>query len=221
MAARLDSALPHDAPAGGGEDLAARTRATSRALADSLASNDDPRFARSELVSFLSQVGDGELEIAADDNTVRQGTARSRDGAPRAAEATGKVEEDEGDFDAMWQRALNGEEVDMTALWARALGGGEGEGDGDLERMLSNMRFDDTAEYGGEEAARMAAAWAEAGQGVQAAADTTYALAEDNPYEDEADAFALGQRLFDEGKLNEAALAFESCVVRAATQRLL
>lgn len=193
---------------------AAQMRGASRQLADHLASRDDPRFQQSELVSFLSQMGHGEVEIAGD--TVVPASAETTAAARQEAAADAEAQEvakreEEAKFADMWRRAMAGEEVDMSQMWARALG--DDSAASEMESWLQDMR--DGEDGGATDRKELEAAWEEAAAAESSQpAELKYALAEDNPYAEDPDAFELGMRLFEEGKLRQAVLAFESVVAK-------
>ena len=205
------------------DDEHARNRAASSAMHNILNGDGNQRFKDSKFMEFMAQVKSGDIKF--EDNAVIEGGAEDRAAAeleaaarggdplqaPRAAQVRSAWEQmqsnqiPQGSSDPAIQRA-------MDDAWSQSHGPGP-----DFDSLWDSMQS-------AASAARIAAgesdtrgfdeAWH--GAGSASAAPTPYELQERsaNPFNETAAPFDEGMRLFQEGEIRNAIMAFEQCCHR-------
>uniref|UniRef100_A0A0D3H1T4 Uncharacterized protein n=1 Tax=Oryza barthii TaxID=65489 RepID=A0A0D3H1T4_9ORYZ len=191
----------------------------SRMLAQTLASNNDPKFQNSKFFQFVSKMSRGELII--EDNQVKQGSA---------SQSSGWADEFQTQYNAnanSWADQFVHEEMSQGAdKWASEFSTENNQG-GLNENWIdefSKMRVDDewAEEFsGGTFGESSADPWVDEFQNQLSASKQNsgasrgvYVFSDMNPYVGHPNPMQEGQELFRKGLLSEAVLALEAEVLK-------
>ncbi|KAK1606182.1 hypothetical protein QYE76_029855 [Lolium multiflorum] len=191
----------------------------SRMLAETLSSNNDPKFQNSKFFQFVSKMSRGELII--EDNEVKQGSA---------SQSSGWADEFQTQYNAnanTWADQFVNEELSQGAdKWVNEFSSEHNLG-GLNEKWVdefSKLHVDDewAEEFsGGAFGESSADPWADefqnqlsASKQSSGAARGVYVFSEMNPYVGHPNPMQEGQELFRKGLLSEAALALEAEVLK-------
>ncbi|KQJ98851.1 peroxisome biogenesis protein 5 isoform X1 [Brachypodium distachyon] len=191
----------------------------SRMLAQTLSSNNDPKFQNSKFFQFVSKMSRGELII--EDNQVKQGSA---------SQSSGWADEFQTQYNAnanSWADQFVHEELSQGAdKWVSEFSSERNQG-GLNEKWadeFSKLHVDDewAEEFsGGAFGESSADPWADEFQNQLSASKQNsgasrgvYVFSEMNPYVGHPNPMQEGQELFRKGLLSEAALALEAEVLK-------
>ncbi|VAI85911.1 unnamed protein product [Triticum turgidum subsp. durum] len=189
----------------------------SRMLAETLSSNNDPKFQNSKFFQFVSKMSRGELII--EDNQVKQGSA---------SQSNGWADEFQTQHNAnanSWADQFVHEELSQGAdNWVSEFSSEQNQS-GLKEKWVdefSKLNMDDwTEEFsGGAFGESSADPWADEFQNQLSASKSSgasrgvYVFSEMNPYVGHPNPMQEGQELFRKGLLSEAALALEAEVLK-------
>lgn len=189
----------------------------SRMLAETLSSNNDPKFQNSKFFQFVSKMSRGELII--EDNQVKQGSA---------SQSNGWADEFQTQHNAnanSWADQFVHEELSQGAdNWVSEFSSEQNQS-GLKEKWVdefSKLNMDDWAEEfsGGAFGESSADPWADEFQNQLSASKSSgasrgvYVFSEMNPYVGHPNPMQEGQELFRKGLLSEAALALEAEVLK-------
>ncbi|KAK9917532.1 hypothetical protein WJX75_005407 [Coccomyxa subellipsoidea] len=176
-----------------------------KALADTLASDKDGKFANSKFLQFISKMSRGEIIL--EGNEAKQVSAES---AAWASEFADKQEASKAaDFEDIWKHY--GELQENPAGWADEFGGAPGASSDWADQFAEQMvPKEEVAGWLNDWEARAARA-----QEAMANAGTVeYKMSQDNAFLQDPQSFAKGKALFQSGLLSEAVLALEAEVQR-------
>ncbi|CAL8464869.1 g4404 [Coccomyxa elongata] len=181
-----------------------------KALADTLASDKDGKFANSRFLHFISKMSRGEIIL--EGNEAKE---VSPEGAALATEflqeqdASRGADANSADFEDIWKHY--GELQGDAAGWADEFGGVSGASNDWANQFAQQMMPN-------EEVAGWLSDWeaqaARAHEAMANAGTTEYRMSEDNAFLQDPDSFAKGKALFQSGLLSEAVLALEAEVQR-------
>ncbi|EIE20619.1 TPR-like protein, partial [Coccomyxa subellipsoidea C-169] len=179
-----------------------------KALAGTLASDKDGKFANSKFLQFISKMSRGEIIL--EGNEAKEVSAES---AAWASEFADKQDaSNAADFEDIWKHYGEVQEISHWAAgWADEYSGGPSGGndwaDQFAEQMVPNEEVAGWLNDWEAQAARAQEAMASAGP-------TEYRMSEDNAFLQDPESFAKGKALFKSGLLSEAVLALEAEVQR-------
>lgn len=194
-----------------------------RKLADTLASNSDPKFQNSKFLQFVSKMSRGELIL--EDNAVKEVPAA----AARWADEFSTQQQQQAAGPSVWGEEFASFQASQHpgAAWAQEFGverGLQGAGDTSADwadQFAQGVAGGDWAEQfaGAENAGPDVAAWEE--EYLQELQNLhldmglgripgEYIMAENNPFLADTDSFSKGKDLFRRGVLSEAVLALEA-----------
>ena len=199
---------------------AASAMEQTRKLADTLASNSDPKFQNSKFLQFVSKMSRGELIL--EDNAVKDVTPA----AARWADEFSSQQQAQPPGPSVWGDEFASFQARQHpgAAWANEFGvesGLQGPGEGDwADQFAQGVSGGDWAEqFAAERPGPDVAAWEEEylnelnklhldmGLGR---IPGEYVMAENNPFLSDRDSFQKGKDLFRRGILSEAVLALEA-----------
>lgn len=187
-------------------------------MLDALMKSDNPKWRNSKFLQFIDKISKGQIEFR-DNQAIDKG--------PQAASSTAQGDAWAGEYAAQSSQA--GHSADWAdqfavqqnhpASWSEEFAGASSStatgAKTQAEQWLEDYQAsgEADAEFKDFDWAR---ALAQAKESIPERKDPTYDFQDNNPFLQSADPFGDGVRLFNEGKLKEAILAFEATVQQQA-----
>ena len=164
-----------------------------RALEETMATSDEPKFRQSKFLNFVSKMNTGELKIV--DEELVEGQQERPAMMPRRDEAWASEFEEKLNMGGEWASDFENFNARPDVSWAEDFAKGAG-----------------PSTIPDEWASEFAEHYASAAPDSLKQQDRSYDVSNSNPFESTENPFELGQELYKNGLLSEAALAFEAAI---------